>query len=94
GAFAVRLGKRGRLPEARAPGGVELILQPIMATLQPIPFVLELPSLTLGPRQHLAQSRDLVLQSRRAPGGAASAARRAWRRCARTRERVQVRTTR
>jgi hypothetical protein len=55
-ALAMRFGKRGGLLEARAPRGVQLILQALVSALQPI-------ALPLDARQRVAQARNLLLLS-------------------------------
>lgn len=54
--------KRRRLPEARPPRRVELSLESIVASLQPIPLALHLATSTLGSLQLLAQPRVLLQQ--------------------------------
>jgi hypothetical protein len=54
--LSMRLGERSGLAKARAPRGVELILKPLVATLQSLP-------LPLGTRQRIAQPRSLFLLS-------------------------------
>ncbi|MGH8623257.1 MAG: hypothetical protein ACRET3_14070, partial [Burkholderiales bacterium] len=54
GALSMGLGKRSGLPEPGPPRGIELILQPLIATLQPIAFALEV-------RHRVTQPRNLLL---------------------------------
>lgn len=60
GPLSVGLRERCRLTEARPTHRVELVLEAIVAALQPIPLPLHLATSTLGTRQLLAQPRDLV----------------------------------
>src|SRR5215208_6198046 len=55
-ALSMGFGKGGRLTEARPARSIELILQSLVAALQPI-------TLPLGARQRVAQSRNLLLLS-------------------------------
>jgi hypothetical protein len=53
------LRERGRLAEASAPCGIELLLEPFVLALQPIAFALDLASSLFRTRHVVTQPRDL-----------------------------------